>query len=144
MDLARWGVIEARNTDNLPVRVWPCRVDQAPAPRPGETLRWIIGDSIAVNVTVAHRITRERLKQIAAWAGTPTPPWLATIAPREPRGYGGWKSRPLLRRCPDGREERFASVSAAARAMGKSRMALHKRLLDGRADGDGCVWTSCN
>jgi hypothetical protein len=138
VNLNRWGVIEMIDATGLPVRVIPCRIDRIPGAF-GEKWRWIAGGSHPICASAARRLARERLKQITRWAGGMAP-WLESHAPVPPGKYRRGMGRPLLRFGPDGAVRLFRSVSDAAKYAGRSRAALHKRLLDGFPDGQGAVW----
>jgi hypothetical protein len=132
-----YSAYEIVNGDNLPAYVGVCRTDQPPLISSGQSLRWLAGACIAIDKETAQRIAAARVDQIRKWAGD-NAPWLC--APLPPDEFGRGHRRGIVRIWPDGRQEPFASVTAAARVVRRSRQVLVRRLRDGRTDHTGCRW----
>ncbi len=126
--------------DGLPVAVHVCHVYEQPSLRHGETVRWLLS---GLKEPTARRLARWRIAEICRWSTgreDRPPPWLRSHVPIPPQRRGRGFGRPVVRCHPDGRAERFASVQAAARAVGRDPVVLRRRLFDRRADHDGCAW----
>lgn len=141
MQNPRYRVFEIVNGDGLPTLVGCCRDDQQPATMPGESLYWLLGAALPINEPQARRMVRARVAQVCRWStgdATRRPIWLRNRLPIPPlqRDHG----QPVLRFCPDGRVERFSSIRAAARAIGRHRVVVDRRLRNGRVDHCGCHW----
>jgi len=68
------------------------------------------------------------------------PPWLLNQPPRPPAARGRAHGRAVQRRWLDGRVDRFESVLAAARAIGRDRVVIYRLLEEGGTDYAGCTW----
>jgi hypothetical protein len=128
---------EIRNGDDLPVFIGAAKDGDTPAVEPQETLRWPLAN-VSLEEWAARRIAAARVLQIVAWCGRRKPPWLRNHVPIPGRERSG--GRPVEAVWGNGRVERFTSIRAAAATARKSRMALVKRILNGKPDGAGRTW----
>ncbi|HZZ27975.1 MAG TPA: hypothetical protein VFE46_08210 [Pirellulales bacterium] len=142
MRLPSYRVFEFVNDAGLPTSVGVCHQGESPQPPPGETLRWLLA-SVSIPASQAQRLARERIDQICRWStgdANRKPTWLRNVLPRPPHKRGRGKGRAVIRRWPDGRVERFAHVSSAARALNRDRVVMGRLLVSGEADYMGCRW----
>jgi hypothetical protein len=131
---AAWGVCEIINADGLPIRILPVRLDAPLELAQGERVRWLV--AMPIGAVAARRIARARSRMVAEWVGRETPAWLQTYCPLPPGDY----CRPVRRIRPDGQIECFPSIAAAARAIGRDRMVVKKRVVNCCIDCAGCRW----
>jgi hypothetical protein len=134
MGVEQWQVAEVLNSDGLPVRCVPLRVTDSLPLQPGERVRWLVA-AVPISGEAARRLARMRLAMYGHWYGS-QPPWLQQ---RVPQAAGDSPPRAVCRTC-DGRIEHFSSISAAARAVSRSRKWIHMRIIDGLSDFAGCRW----